>query len=179
MKFYLISISAFLASASASAQTGHTGMANHAIPVAEGGQAAFAALSEVITKLDSDPATDWTKVDIEALRQHLVDMDQVTMRTDVSARLVPGGAVFALAPFDDRARQSLERMVRLHSAMANAEGRYRYESTLRDGRIEVTVIAAKPEDTVRLRALGFHGLLTEGVHHQRHHWAMARGILMH
>jgi hypothetical protein len=33
--------------------------------------------------LRADSTTDWTKVDIEGLRQHLIDMDDVTMRATV------------------------------------------------------------------------------------------------
>ena len=45
------------------------------------GQAAFATISEVVRLLKADSATDWSKVDIEALRRHLIDMDAVTMRS--------------------------------------------------------------------------------------------------
>src|SRR5438046_3161300 len=40
----------------------------------EPGQSAFAAIQEIVALLEADPGTDWTKVDIEALRRHLVDM---------------------------------------------------------------------------------------------------------
>jgi len=149
------------------------------IPVREGGQAAFAALTGIVTALDEDPSIDWRKVDLESVRQHLVDMDNVVMRTDVAASPVAGGARFVVTPHDARARQSIERLVGLHSSMANSEGRYRYSSRVDGGAVIVTVVAAKPQDITRVRALGFHGLLTEGVHHQRHHWAMARGLTMH
>ena len=39
------------------------------------GQAAFGAMAEVVRTLEGDPATDWSKVDIERLRQHLIDMN--------------------------------------------------------------------------------------------------------
>ena len=45
----------------------------------EGGQAAFAAIAEIVRLLDADPGTDWSRVNVEALRQHLIDMDEVTM----------------------------------------------------------------------------------------------------
>jgi hypothetical protein len=162
-----------------SAMAGTPAHGGKPVPVTEGGQAAFAALTEIISRLEADPATDWSKVDIESVRLHLIDMDNVVMRTDVSATEVPGGARFVITPLDERARQSLERMVRLHSAMANSEGRFHYSSSIEGNRSIVTVLATKPEEVSKVRALGFHGLLTDGVHHQRHHWAMARGIPMH
>jgi hypothetical protein len=30
--------------------------------------------------LEADPATDWAKANIGALREHLIDMDEITMR---------------------------------------------------------------------------------------------------
>ena len=37
------------------------------------GQDAFGAIAEVVGILDADPNTDWTKVDLERLRQHLIE----------------------------------------------------------------------------------------------------------
>ena len=45
----------------------------------EGGQAAVAAIWEIVASLESNPKTDWSKVNIEALRQHLIDLNNVTM----------------------------------------------------------------------------------------------------
>jgi hypothetical protein len=39
------------------------------------GQSAFAAIQEIVAMLEADPKTDWSRVNIEALRQHLIDMD--------------------------------------------------------------------------------------------------------
>src|SRR5215216_7575153 len=55
------------------------------------GHAAFGAISEIVRLLEADPKTDWSKVNVEALRQHLIDMDHVTMRADVVQRTVAGG----------------------------------------------------------------------------------------
>src|SRR4051812_3826311 len=55
------------------------------------GQAAFATISEVVRMLDADPKTDWSKVNVEALRQHLIDMDLVLMTSQVKQSNVAGG----------------------------------------------------------------------------------------
>ena len=44
------------------------------LPV-EAGQAAFAALAEIVAILNADPKTDWTKVNLSDLRDHLIDMN--------------------------------------------------------------------------------------------------------
>ena len=43
------------------------------------GQGAFAAIQEIVEILAADPKTDWSKVNIDALRQHLIDMNNVTL----------------------------------------------------------------------------------------------------
>jgi non-heme chloroperoxidase len=62
------------------------------------GQDAFGAIAEVVRILEADPATDWTKVDIERLRQHLIDMNEVVLRSEVKQTAVPGG--LAMEVFD-------------------------------------------------------------------------------
>jgi hypothetical protein len=54
-------------------------------------QSAYAAIAEIVRILKADSTTDWSKVNFEALRQHLIDMDAVTMRSQVSQKPVPGG----------------------------------------------------------------------------------------
>ncbi len=63
--------------------------------------AAFGAVQEIVEILEADPATDWSKVDIDALRQHLIDMDNVTLHAAGESREpdAAGNAVsWALAP---------------------------------------------------------------------------------
>ena len=49
------------------------------------GQDAFGAIQEIVRILEADPATDWSKVDLEALREHLIDMNEVTLHAAVVA----------------------------------------------------------------------------------------------
>src|SRR5205085_9774488 len=87
---------------------------------------AFAASAEATAALEANPKTDWGKANIDALRQHLVDMDNVTLHADVSRTDIPGGIRFAITSADPRVRDSINRMTRLHSDMANKEGPYRW-----------------------------------------------------
>ena len=50
------------------------------------GQEAFGTIQEIVRTLEADPKTDWSKVDIAALREHLIDMDEVTMRAIATER---------------------------------------------------------------------------------------------
>ena len=42
------------------------------------GQDAFGTIQEIVQILEADPNTDWSKVNIAALREHLIDMNEVT-----------------------------------------------------------------------------------------------------
>src|SRR6185436_2471622 len=57
------------------------------------GQDAFGAIAEIVQLLDSDPQTDWSRVDLERLRQHLIDMNEVVLRAEVKTSPLPGGLV--------------------------------------------------------------------------------------
>lgn len=65
----------------------HGNMAQHGMMGMQGvqtqqptlpGQDAFGTIQEIVQILQSDPTTDWSKVNISALRQHLIDMNEVT-----------------------------------------------------------------------------------------------------
>ncbi|MDE3027923.1 MAG: hypothetical protein KGH84_05955, partial [Paracoccaceae bacterium] len=99
--------------------TAHMAGPQDAAALHEGGQAAFAAIQEIVTLLAADPHTDWSKVNIEALRQHLIDMDNVTLRAVVAATPMPDGASFAVTSNDPAVRGSIQRMVMAHAATMN------------------------------------------------------------
>jgi len=147
----------------------------------EPGQAAFAAIAEIVRLLQADSTTDWSRVDLERLRAHLRDMDDVTLRADVRRDDVPGGARFTVRG-TGRTVGAIQRMARAHATMLGAEAPMRATvEPLADG-ARVTVVAADAADAraaTRIRALGFVGLLTAGAHHGPHHLAIAQGALDH
>ncbi len=141
------------------------------------GQAAFGAIAEVVRMLKADPNTDWSRVNVEALRQHLIDMDDVTMHAVVVQRNVPGGLQMEVTGMG-RTAEAIKRMAINHSRMLDQEGEYRAtaQEIANGARIEVTAI--RPNDArmvAQIRGLGFAGLMTEGDHHAAHHLALARG----
>jgi hypothetical protein len=156
-------------------------MMNHADMVQHGmgmtpvqpGQAAFAAIAEIVELLEADPATDWSKVDIEALRQHLIDMDNVTLKAVVSATPVEGGMQFAVRG-SGAVRDSIRRMVTAHAATMEGVGGWTFSSAESDDGAVLTVVVPAA-DLPKLKALGFIGVMTRGMHHQQHHLMIARG----
>jgi len=143
----------------------------------EGGQAVFATVAEIVRLLEADPATDWGRVDLERLRQHLLDMEAVAARTRVAASWVPGGEQWRVTGAG-AAVGAIRRMTRDHGAMVEAEGAVRVLRQEVPGGVLLTVTARDPSDKAlvrKIRALDFIGFMASGTHHQMHHLALARG----
>jgi hypothetical protein len=145
------------------------------------GQDAYAAIAEVARLLDADPATDWSRVDLEKLRQHLVDMSEVTLRARVASTPVPGGIAMRVTG-SGRTRQAIRTMVPTHAAsLRQLDGLGADVTDVADG-VLLTVRATTPGDAravQRIRGLGFAGIMTLGDHHAAHHLALARGATAH
>ena len=62
----------------------HSGMRADLMMPTMAGQDAFGAIQEIVRILEADPKSDWSKVDLEALRQHLIDMNELTLRADAA-----------------------------------------------------------------------------------------------
>ena len=60
------------------------------------GQEVFGTIQEIVRILEADPATDWSKVNISTLREHLIDMDEVTMRAAATERALDNGIEIAV-----------------------------------------------------------------------------------
>jgi hypothetical protein len=144
------------------------------------GQAAYAAISEVVRILKADPSTDWSKVNIEALRQHLIDMNDVTLNANVSQRNMPGGIAVDVTG-EGRAVGAIRRVASSHGMMLDQSPEYQVTSTDIPGGAHLVYTARNVADArvvAQIRGLGFAGLLTEGDHHAAHHIALARGRAM-
>jgi len=144
------------------------------------GQDTFGAIAEIVGILEADPATDWTKVDVERLRQHLIDMNEVMLRAAVSQTSVPGGLAMDITG-TGRTEQAIRAMVTSHAVELDRMPEWSAKTGPVAGGVRLTVIAKEPDDATlvaRIRGLGFAGLITEGAHHQPHHLAMARGKVL-
>lgn len=139
------------------------------------GQAAFGALSEVVALLQADPNTDWSKVDITRLRDHLVDMDEVVMRA--ASRLDASESEIRVTyTGEGRTLDAIRRMIPAHAKMMHGYRDWKSSSeTTKDGVVWI-LSTSSAEERTRIRGLGAFGLLTLGFHHGPHHLAMARGV---
>jgi hypothetical protein len=152
---------------------GHHAMAGGDGPSAPG-QAAFGTVQEIVRLLEADPATDWTKVNLGALREHLIDMDEVTMRAVATETPIDGGLRVAVTGAG-RTLTAIQRMIPAHATALNGLHGWTVASASQADGAVLTVTSTDPKELAHIRGLGFIGLLASGPHHQPHHLAMAKG----
>jgi len=142
------------------------------------GQDAFGAIQEIVRMLESDPKTDWSKVDLEALRQHLIDMNEVTLKADAAAKQIEGGLEIAVTG-SGRTLAAIQRMVTAHAREIDGLNGWSAKTEALPNGVLLIVTSADPKEVGHIRGLGFIGLLASGSHHQLHHLTMAKGELGH
>jgi len=142
------------------------------------GQDAFGAIGEIVAMLEADPKTDWSKIDLEALRQHLIDMNDVTLHADVVAKPIDGGLEMAVTG-SGRTLAAIQRMVPAHAVEINGRNDWTTTTAMLDKGVLLRVTASNPKEGSHIRGLGFIGILVSGSHHQAHHLAMAKGEPVH
>ena len=156
----------------------HGGMQGASMTPTMPGQDAFEAIQEIVRILDADPKTDWSRVDLEALRQHLIDMNEVTLKAEESPKKIDGGLQIDVTG-SGRTLVAIQRMVPEWANMANGlNGWTTKTAALPNGEL-LTVTATNPREIEHIRGLGFIGLLASGSWHQQHHLMMAKGEFDH
>lgn len=150
-------------------------------PLTAPGNDAFAAIQEVVQQLLADPKTDWSRVNLEPLRQHLVDMHNFTLNVEVTAQKpIDGGVEYTVKPTTVGAVDSLARLFSAHPAILKQESGWDMTAAKNpDGSYTARVVGSKPEDAAKIRGLGYIGTIAFGAHHQAHHWQMATGADPH
>jgi hypothetical protein len=153
---------------------GQMGAAMPAMP----GQDAFGAVQEIVHILEADSKTDWSKVNLEVLRQHLIDMNEVTLKADATAKPIDGGLEIAVTG-TGRTLAGIQRMVPAHAQELNQINGWSAKTESLPNGVLLTVTSGDPKEVQHIRGLGFIGLLVSGAHHQPHHLAMAKGEFSH
>jgi hypothetical protein len=145
-------------------------------PLTEPGNDIFGTIQEVVKKLEANPDTDWSKVDLEALRQHLLDMKAFTEKVEViSKHQIGKGTEITVHPKSERAVQALKKLFSMHPAMIKREKGWNMNAKQNGDNWIITCITKNESEVEKIRALGYIGLLAEGAHHQLHHWMIATG----
>lgn len=97
---------------------------------------------------------------LERLRQHLIDMNEVVLRSQVKQTPVPGELVMDVTG-TGRTEQAIRTMLVPHAAELDRMLLFAAKTELIAGGVRLTVTAKAPDDAK--------------VHHGPHHLAMARG----
>lgn len=142
------------------------------------GQDAFGAIQEIVRILEADPDTDWSKVDLEALRQHLIDMNDVTLNADAAPKQIDGGLEITVSG-TGRTIGAIHRMVLAHAREINGLHGWSVKATSLPNGARLTVTSSDPREVQHIRGLGFVGILVSGAQHQPHHLMMAKGEFLH
>jgi hypothetical protein len=137
------------------------------------GQDAFGTIQEIVQILQTDPKTDWSKVNIDALRQHLIDMNEVTLHAAAAQRMIDNGIEITVTG-EGRTLEAIKRMLPAHVNELRGIGWNANSDDLPNG-IKLTVMASEAQPLTKLKALGFMGIMVQGGHHQPHHLMIAKG----
>lgn len=144
--------------------------------LSEPGQPIFGVVQEVIRRLEADSTTNWEDVDLEALRQHLIDMHQVALHVEVVYQYpIEGGIHIRVRPTTAAAAASLDRVLRAHPTPLKHETGWTMAVTRGDGYRDLRITTSEAAEVAKVRALGYIGILAHGGHHQQHHWMIATG----
>ena len=145
-------------------------------PLTMPGNEILGTIQEVVQKLEADPNTDWSKVNLEALRQHLLDMKAFTEEVSViSQKPIENGIIIQVKPETERAIGALIRLFKMHPAMLKMEKGWDMITKQDNNQWTISVTTRDSSEVEEIRALGYIGLLAEGAHHQLHHWMIATG----
>lgn len=162
---------------SESTPTSHEHMHGASAPkLTQPGNDVFGAIQEVLRQLEADPHTDWKKVNLEALRQHLLDMRNFTENVEiVSQKSIENGVEIVVRPTVVSAIPSLDRAFAAHPAQLKSETGWDMTVKKEMDRYTLRIVAADAQQADKIRGLGYIGIMAYGDHHPAHHWALATG----
>jgi hypothetical protein len=145
----------------------------------ESGTDPFAVIQETISKLEANKNTDWSKVNIEALRKHLVEMEDATLNVTLKQVNVKNGFAAMIFPQTNRAVKSLFNLLKNHPEQMEKETGWVMVVNRVDDHFEITVTTKNDKEIDKIRGLGYIGVIAYGDHHKKHHWSMASGEEVH
>jgi len=141
------------------------------------GQEVFGTIQEIVHILEADLTTNWSKVNIAVLREHLIDMDEVTMRAVTNQQTLADGIAITVTG-EGRTLDAIKRTVPAHTQELASLGWQARTEDLPNG-VKLVVTTSDPRQVVKLNAFGFMGIMVQGAHHQIHHLMMAKGAFAH
>ncbi len=157
-------------------QHGHQIAAPSSANLTQAGNDMFGTVQEVIQQMNEQDGFSWKEVNLEVLRQHLLDMQDMTENVEVvGQRPVANGVELHIKATTPRAFNALKRVFSAHPAQLKKETGWEMLVSQQDDLFVLTTTSSNSNDTDKIRGLGYIGLMAWGNHHQPHHWAMATG----
>ena len=148
-----------------------------AMPLAPG-QDMFGAISEINGVIEQSGMA-WTDVDLDALWEHLRDMDALMTDAVVEKTELENGLAMAVSG-DGAAARAVENMIPAHAAfLRSVRPDWTIELEGENARYEVIVTASNATEIERIKALGFSGFMVQDDHHATHHLGIASGEVVH
>lgn len=162
----------------------HSSHSEHAKPTvnmstpSEAGQSAFAAIAEIVSILEADPNTNWSEVNVQALRDHLVDMNELTLKADVELEINDKTLTFIVTG-QGVTVDAIQSMVPAHAIELDKMEAWSTSTNRQTDGVRLVIQAASEKEKVKILGLGFFGLMATGAHHQPHHFGIATGQMTH
>ena len=158
----------------------HHMMQNNSSSLTESGNDIFSTIQEVIDKLENNPDTDWSKVNIEALRQHLLDMNDMAMNVEViNQKSLENGLEVTIQSLTPRAEKTLAKVFRVHPIHLKRETSWTMQVVQNKNQFIITTTTEDRNQVKKIIALNYIGLMAYGNHHQPHHWGISTGQSPH
>src|SRR4051812_37279922 len=114
------------------------------------GQDAFGAIQEIVRILEADSSTDWSKVNLAALREHLIDINEVTLKAAAAQHPVEGGLEVAVTG-SGRTLEAIRRMVPAHARELDGLHGWRAKAEPLEDGVRLTVTSADPKEVAHIR----------------------------
>ena len=140
----------------------------------EAGNDGFAAIAEIVRILSDNPNTDWSKVNINGLRNHLLDMDRLVTGAKVEEQNIIAGVRFNVTG-EAETLNAIQQMVPAHANELSKMTEYNATTESIENGVALTVTSSDDQIITKIKGLGFFGLMATGAHHQSHHLGMATG----
>lgn len=141
----------------------------------EFGEAGFAAIAEIVSMLSADPKTDWSKININGLRDHLVLMNSLVTGAVVRESVSLNGFRFEVTGGQTSILAAIRQMVPAHAMELDKMEEFTASTESIDGGVALMITGNTDLSRAKIKGLGFFGLMATGSHHQMHHLAMALG----
>ena len=141
----------------------------------EGGQATFSALVEIVALLEQDENTDWENVNIDLLRTHLLDMDNLVRKTTASSTVAGDRKIIFNVIGDNEAISAIHNMAPAHARFIQDSRGWEIQTNLNPTGAVLSISVNTDSDFKMMQALGFYGFMSMDSHHPMHHYQMALG----